>query len=277
MYKLYSQNNQIIVESGGATVYVVPVNSSRIQVIDGNVTLYDLFNRSNSFGTTTFFMGPLANVTGSSNQSFANEDALYDYYVSISGGTTNTSSLTDGTQVTRLIDASANAVYPSGEPRTLTCEYVRPANSSARIANGAVNETSPVIRELVDSIGRKAANLNGGGGLAINGSLTSNNTSDVGRQFGIIILNDDVSTIVIDNSTQTINYSDSDKRVSVQYVTMTAQPPGSDCVIGRFDLPFEYTCKEGSKSLKALLFDVTGGTTAASSKYKVKLNVQVQK
>jgi hypothetical protein len=134
-----------------------------------------------------------------------------------------------------------------------------------------------VIKELVDSIGRKAANLNGGGGLAINGSLTSNNTTDVGRQFGIIILNDDVSTIVIDNSTQTINYSDSDRRVSIQYVTMQAMPAGSDCVIGKFDLPFEYTCKEGSKSLKVLLFDVTGGTTAASSKYKVKLNVQVQK
>ena len=179
---------------------------------------------------------------------------------------------------TQLVDSSGNVVTPSSsEPRTLYCEYTRPANTTARPANGAINETVSVIKELLDSTGKHASNINGGGGVVINGSIVSNNTSDVGRQFGIIFLREDISPIIADNAVQTILYANQGKRIMVVYATMEAQSAGSDMVIGRFNLPFEYQCKADSKALKVLIFDVTGGTTVSGSKYMVTVNVQVQK
>ena len=181
-------------------------------------------------------------------------------------------------QSTSIVDSSGNPVtLSSGEPRTLFCEYTRPANTTIRPANGAINETVSVIKELLSTDAKQSANLNGGGGIIVNGSLTSNNTSDVGRQFGIIFLREDISPIIADNSVQTLLYSDYSKRVWTVYTTLEAQPAGSDCVIGRFSLPFEYTCKSDSKALKALIFDVTGGTTVSGSKYTISVNTQVSK
>lgn len=188
---------------------------------------------------------------------------------------TNEFFISDGV---RLLDASGNTItMASGEPRILSCEYTRPANTNARPANGAINETVSIIKELLSADSKQAANLNGGGGVVINGSIVSNNTSDVGRQFGIIFLREDISPIIADNAVQTILYANQGKRIMVVYATMEAQSAGSDMVIGRFNLPFEYQCKADSKALKALIFDVTGGTTASGSKYMVNINVQVQK
>lgn len=181
-------------------------------------------------------------------------------------------------QSTSIVDSSGNPVtLSSGEPRTLFCEYTRPANTTIRPANGAINETVSVIKELLSPTGQQACNLNGGGGIIINGSLASNNTADVGRQFGIIFLREDITPIIADNAVQTMLYTNQGKRIMIVYATMETQPSGSDCVIGRFNLPFEYTCKSDSKALKALIFDVTGGTTASGSKYMVTINVQVNK
>lgn len=174
-------------------------------------------------------------------------------------------------------DGDGNYIYNATEPRTLSCEYTRPSNTTTRPVNGAINETVSVIKELLAADSKQAANLDGGGGVVINGSIVSNNTSDVGRQFGIIFLREDISPIIADNSVQTILYANQGKRIMVVYVTMEAQSAGSDMVIGRFNLPFEYQCKADSKALKALLFDVTGGTTVSGSKYMVTVNVQVQK
>lgn len=186
--------------------------------------------------------------------------------------------VTGGNQKTQLVDASGNQItLSSGEPRTLTLEYVRPSNTNARPANGAINETVSVIKEFLSLDNKQAANLNGGGGVIINGWLTSNNTADVGRQFGIIFLREDISPIIADNAVQTILYANDNKRAAIVYVTLEAQSAGSDTVIGRFNLPFEYQCKSDSKALKALIFDVTGGTTASGSKYKITINEQVQK
>ena len=185
---------------------------------------------------------------------------------------------TDGTQKTQIVDPSGNSLtLSSGEPRFLTVEYTRPTNTNIRPAYGAINETVAVIKELVSPTSQQAANLNGGGGIVINGSIVSNNTLDVGRQFGIIFLREDISPIIADNTVQTILYANQGKRIMVVYATMEAQSAGSDMVIGRFNLPFEYQCKADSKALKALIFDVTGGTTASGSKYMVTVNVQVQK
>ena len=177
-----------------------------------------------------------------------------------------------------LSDENGNYItYLNNEPRMLSCEYTRPANTTTRPAYGAINETVSVIKELLAADSKQAANLVGGGGVVINGSIVSNNTSDVGRQFGIIFLREDISPIIADNSVQTILYANQGKRIMVVYATMEAQSAGSDMVIGRFNLPFEYQCKADSKALKALIFDVTGGTTASGSKYMVTVNVQVQK
>lgn len=172
---------------------------------------------------------------------------------------------------------TGSALALSGEPRLLSCEYTRPSNTTARPAFGAVNETVSVIKELLDPTGKQAANVNGGGGLIINGSLASNNLSDAGRQFGIIFLREDIAPIIADNAVQTILYANLSKRAWVVYTVLESQAGGSDCVMGRFNLPFEYVCKSDSKALKALIFDVTGGTTASGSKYMVSINVQVQK
>lgn len=185
---------------------------------------------------------------------------------------------TDGTQKTQIVDSSGNSLtLSSGEPRFLTVEYTRPSNTNVRPAYGAINETVSIIKELLSPTSQQAANLNGGGGIVINGSIASNNTSDVGRQFGLLFLRDDISPIIADNSVQTILYANQLKRLMVVYVTMEAQAAGSDMVVGRFNLPFEYVCKSDSKALKVLIFDVTGGTTASGSKYMVSVNVQVQK
>lgn len=185
---------------------------------------------------------------------------------------------TAGVQLVQIVDPSENVLLPSSsEPRILSCEYTRPTNTTARPANGAINETASVIKELLSADSKQAANLNGGGGVVINGSIVSNNTSDAGRQFGIIFLREDISPIIADNAVQTMLYANQGKRIMVVYATMEAQSAGSDVVIGRFNLPFEYQCKSDSKALKALLFDVTGGTTASGSKYMVSINVQVQK
>ena len=151
--------------------------------------------------------------------------------------------LKSGSQKTQLVDSSGNQItLSSGEPRVLSCEYTRPSNTNVRPANGAINETVSVIKELLDSTGKQAANLNGGGGTIVNISLASNNTADVGRQFAIIFLREDISPIIADNAVQTILYANQSKRAWVVYVTMEAQPAGSDCVMGRYNLPFQYVC-----------------------------------
>lgn len=174
-------------------------------------------------------------------------------------------------------DRDGNYIYNATEPRTLSCEYTRPSNTNTRPAYGAINETVAVIKELLSPTNQQSANLNGGGGNVINGSLASNNTSDVGRQFGLLFLREDISPIIADNSVQTLLYANQLKRLNVVYVTLEAQAAGSDMCIGRFNLPFEYVCKADSKALKVLIFDVTGGTTASGSKYMVTVNVQVNK
>ena len=229
-----------------------------------------------TFNTT--ISGSITGVATSANQTNGSQKTQV-----VSAGGTNidfatATKQTDGSQKTQLVDASGNQItLASGEPRILSCEYTRPTNTTARPANGAINETVSVIKELISADAKQAANLNGGGGVVINGSIVSNNTSDAGRQFGIIFLREDIRPIIADNAVQTMLYANQGKRIMVVYATMEAQSAGSDVVIGRFNLPFEYQCKADSKALKALLFDVTGGTTASGSKYMVSINVQVQK
>lgn len=193
-------------------------------------------------------------------------------------GVATSANQTNGEQKTQIVDSNGNSItLSSGEPRFLTCEYTRPSNTNTRPAYGSINETVAVIKELLSPTNQQSANLNGGGGNVINGSLASNNTSDVGRQFGLLFLREDISPIIADNSVQTLLYANQLKRLNVVYVTLEAQAAGSDMCIGRFNLPFEYVCKADSKALKVLIFDVTGGTTASGSKYMVTVNVQVNK
>ena len=228
--------------------------------------------------TNTTISGSITGVATSDNQTNGSQKTQV---VSAEGTNIDFATATkqsDGTQKTQIVDSSGNSLtLSSGEPRFLTVEYTRPSNTTTRPAFGAINETSPVIKELLSPTNQQAANLNGGGGVVINGSIVSNNTSDVGRQFGIIFLREDISPIIADNTVQTMLYTNQGKCIMVVYATMEAQSAGSDVVIGRFNLPFEYQCKADSKALKALLFDVTGGTTASGSKYMVTVNVQVQK
>ena len=218
------------------------------------------------------------------------EGSYYDFikengstYTSLSEFKTNTKGFftsieSSEIQKIQLTDQNGNSITQSScEPRILSCEYTRPTNTATRPAYGAINETVSVIKELLAADSKQAANLVGGGGVVINGSIVSNNTSDVGRQFGIIFLREDISPIIADNAVQTMLYANQGKRIMVVYATMEAQSANSDVVIGRFNLPFEYQCKADSKALKALLFDVTGGTTVSGSKYMVTVNVQVQK
>lgn len=114
MYKLYSKNNQIIVEENSSIIYIVHSMAARIQVIDNNVFMYDLFNKSNAKGHTLMDMGPVSNVTSlDSSIGFSSESDLYNYFTSICG-TYNTDVTGNPSGNASITDISASDIIYEG-------------------------------------------------------------------------------------------------------------------------------------------------------------------
>lgn len=271
MYKLYASNNQIIVDEGSETVYVVPASSARLQVIEGRAVLYDLFNRSNKYGIMTFELGPIANVVGASLQSFADEDALYDYYVSISGSSTTTSSLTDGTQKTMLIDASSNVMLPSGTPRIVAVEMTRPNDTPGAYSVGdAINSSvaSPTSLEFTN-----ASIAVGGGGFMGLIKVESDITALASGTLRLWFFNEVPASIVGDHVAFVNNYANSGKRCFYVDVTFDSLLAGSDVVLAQTLPLFNEYVTSASTSIYCLIQTLSSFTPTASGKIKISLSL----
>lgn len=214
MYKLYSENGQIIIEDASTTVFQVNANDVRLQVIDGIIYVYDLFNKPNHLGQLSGLnLGSVSNVKKSDGVSgFSNAEQLYDYWGTISGTTSTTVSV-------KSVDASGNSLNPAGIPIMPVVELIRPADASPYAIGDSISDSttapSPIVFPTV------TVSSNGGGYL---GQLIAetNMTSFANAQLRCYFFNDPSILAKNDNSPYTLSYSNRSKFLF--YVDITFDP-----------------------------------------------------
>lgn len=256
MYKLYSLNGQIVVEKDGLTVYVVPVDSARLQVIQGTVYLYDLFNRANSFGVITNELGPVSNITGADGRTFSTEEELYDYYVSM--------------MVTVEVDPSGNIVSESGSAGFVSATLVRPADSSAYASGDVISSDtvspSPVVMDNM-------ATFAGGGGYITQLNMETDISTFANTTVRAWFVTDPSVSLTGDNLPLTISYGDAGKRLFYVDVTFDGVMPGSSSVFGSSGSLFQSYVTVGGNDLYVVLQAMSSVTPYPSGSITVNANI----
>jgi len=150
MYKLYSANNQVIVSDASVIISQINCNAARLQIIDGIVYLFDLFNKPNALGHTYTTLGNLSTIKKyDGSTGFATNNDLYLYYNTEIGSGSGSTSVTSGlklfyiTTTDGVLDTSTNVVTGTSTFALPTdCDITSPLNKPMIVLNpGRVNYT----------------------------------------------------------------------------------------------------------------------------------------
>lgn len=152
MYKLYSRNNRITVEDESNVIFQAEGSDVRIQIINGVVNIYDLYNKPNSLGSiSSLVLGNISNVFKEDGVTGFNTDTeLYLYFSEIC--------LSSSPSYDYLGNPSGKPAYIDTTSETLVYEGY-PSGSAYRISR--IDMSTPIIhRQWATGQWSDRANLN---------------------------------------------------------------------------------------------------------------------